>query len=82
MTAPGAAAMTNHVSQNVAVVPFLWVAPLALYLLSFVLTFGAARFYRRDVEDLPGPIRWSLVALRIATICARGTCGQAGPWAI
>ena len=42
-------AMTNHISQNVAVVPFLWVAPLALYLLSFILTFGDVRFYRRDV---------------------------------
>ena len=42
-------AMTSHISQNVAVVPFLWVAPLALYLLSFILTFGDVRFYRRDV---------------------------------
>ena len=42
-------AMTNHVSQNVAVVPFLWVAPLALYLLSFILAFGHPRFYHRYV---------------------------------
>ncbi len=40
-------AVTNHVSQNVAVVPFLWVAPLAVYLLSFILAFGHARFYHR-----------------------------------
>ncbi|HEX4584514.1 MAG TPA: fused MFS/spermidine synthase [Burkholderiaceae bacterium] len=30
---------TAHISQNVASVPFLWLAPLVLYLLSFVLAF-------------------------------------------
>jgi hypothetical protein len=30
---------TAHISQNVASVPFLWLVPLALYLLSFVLAF-------------------------------------------
>ncbi len=32
-------AVTNHVTQNVASIPFLWVLPLALYLLSFVIVF-------------------------------------------
>jgi len=32
-------AVTNHLSQNVAPVPLLWVVPLAVYLLSFVLCF-------------------------------------------
>ncbi len=32
-------ALTNHITQNVASIPFLWVLPLALYLLSFVLVF-------------------------------------------
>jgi hypothetical protein len=36
-----------HLSTNVAPIPLLWVAPLALYLLTFVLTFGSERFYRR-----------------------------------
>jgi hypothetical protein len=36
-----------HLSTNVAPIPLLWVAPLALYLLTFVLTFGSDRFYRR-----------------------------------
>ena len=40
-------AMTNHFSQNIAVVPFLWVMPLALYLLSFILTFSKSGIYRR-----------------------------------
>ncbi|MEQ1883581.1 MAG: fused MFS/spermidine synthase [Bryobacteraceae bacterium] len=38
---------TNQVSQEVAVIPFLWVAPLALYLLSFVLTFASGHWYPR-----------------------------------
>ena len=40
-------AMTNHITQNVAAVPFLWVLPLSVYLLSFVLTFESDRWYRR-----------------------------------
>ena len=32
-------ATTNHVCQDVAVMPFLWVAPLSLYLLSFIICF-------------------------------------------
>ncbi|MEJ8826141.1 hypothetical protein WKW80_29635 [Variovorax humicola] len=35
--------------QNVAPVPFLWVLPLSVYLLSFVLTFDNDRWYRRPV---------------------------------
>jgi SAM-dependent methyltransferase len=41
--------VTNHIDENVAGVPLLWVLPLAIYLLSFVLGFGAPRFYRRDL---------------------------------
>ncbi|MGH6624590.1 MAG: hypothetical protein ACREBN_11480, partial [Burkholderiaceae bacterium] len=40
-------AVTNHVTQNIASVPFLWVLPLALYLLSFILTFDHPRWYKR-----------------------------------
>lgn len=32
-------AVTAHVSTDVAAAPFLWVAPLALFLLTFVITF-------------------------------------------
>lgn len=32
-------AATSHITQNVASVPFLWVVPLTLYLLTFVLAF-------------------------------------------
>jgi hypothetical protein len=42
-------ATTNHVCQDVAVVPFLWVVPLSLYLLSFILCFDHPRWYVRGV---------------------------------
>jgi len=40
-------AVTNHVTQNIASVPFLWVLPLSIYLLSFILTFDHPRWYQR-----------------------------------
>ena len=40
---------TNHVCQDVAVIPFLWVVPLALYLLSFIICFDQPRWYARTV---------------------------------
>jgi len=39
-------AVTNHLTQNVASVPLLWLAPLTLYLLSFILTFEGQGWYR------------------------------------
>jgi SAM-dependent methyltransferase len=41
-------AVTNHISQNVAAIPLLWVLPLALYLLSFILCFEGSGWYRRN----------------------------------
>ena len=41
-------AVTNHLSQNVAAIPFLWVLPLAIYLLSFILCFDGDGWYRRQ----------------------------------
>jgi spermidine synthase len=40
-------AVTNHVTQNIASVPFLWVLPLSIYLASFILTFDHPRWYQR-----------------------------------
>ncbi len=40
-------AMTRHLTQDVAPVPFLWIAPLSIYLLSFILCFDAPRYYVR-----------------------------------
>jgi hypothetical protein len=43
-------ATTSHITQNIASVPFLWVLPLTLYLLTFVLAFegrGGRGWYER-----------------------------------
>lgn len=45
-------AVTNEVCQDVAVIPFLWVVPLSLYLLSFILCFESDRWYRRGLYSL------------------------------
>ena len=42
-------AITNHLTQNVAAIPFLWILPLSIYLLSFILCFESALWYRRRV---------------------------------
>jgi spermidine synthase len=42
-------AVTSQLTQNVAPIPLLWVAPLALYLLSFILCFGDDRIYSRII---------------------------------
>jgi spermidine synthase/MFS family permease len=41
-------AVTNHLTQNVASVPLLWLAPLTIYLASFIVTFEGGRFYRAE----------------------------------
>jgi spermidine synthase len=42
-------ATTNYLCQNVAVVPFLWILPLSIYLVSFILCFGGNNWYRRAI---------------------------------
>ncbi len=57
-------AITNHITQNIAVIPFLWIVPLTLYLLSFVLCFESDRWYHRALFL---PLMFLLLA-----ICAYG----------
>ncbi len=40
-------ATTNHLTEDVAPVPLLWVLPLALYLLTFTMAFARRSFYSR-----------------------------------
>jgi len=42
-------AVTNHLSQNIAAMPFLWILPLSLYLLSFILCFDNSWWYKRSI---------------------------------
>ncbi|HMZ07948.1 MAG TPA: fused MFS/spermidine synthase [Anaerolineales bacterium] len=45
-------AVTNQITQEVAAIPFLWVLPLAIYLLTFILAFSDARWYDRRLFAL------------------------------
>ena len=42
-------ATTNRICQDIAVVPFLWVLPLSLYLLSLIICFDKPRWFSRTV---------------------------------
>ncbi len=45
-------AATNQMTLDIAVVPFLWIVPLSLYLLSFILCFESERWYLRPLFSL------------------------------
>jgi SAM-dependent methyltransferase len=42
-------AVTNYLTKDVASIPFLWILPLSLYLLSFILCFDRDGWYKRGV---------------------------------
>ncbi|MBF0184022.1 MAG: fused MFS/spermidine synthase [Magnetococcales bacterium] len=42
-------AVTRFLTTDIAPVPLLWILPLALYLLSFVLAFDHPRWYKREL---------------------------------
>jgi SAM-dependent methyltransferase len=49
-------ATTNKMCLDVGVIPFLWVLPLALYLLTFILAFDHPRWYSRTVFGFAFPL--------------------------
>jgi hypothetical protein len=57
-------AVTAHISTDIAAAPLLWVIPLALYLLSYVLTFQARPLIPHEYFVLAQPF---LIALLVAT---------------
>ena len=40
--------VTTHITQNIAAVPLLWIVPLTIYLLTFILCFESNRLYPRE----------------------------------
>ena len=42
-------AITNKICQSLPIVPFLWVLPLSLYLISFIICFHHSRWYIRPL---------------------------------
>lgn len=59
-------AVANHLSQEVAAVPFLWILPLGLYLLSFILCFDREGWYRPPVYRWMLPAAWLAMSFRLA----------------
>lgn len=55
-------AVTSHLSQNIAAIPMLWVLPLAVYLLTFIVAFETPRLYRR----------WLVVRLLVVMLASLG----------
>lgn len=53
---------TNQLCVDVAAVPFLWVLPLSLYLLSFIITFAGPRWY----------IRPTMLGMFVVSVAATG----------
>lgn len=53
----------NQLSQEVAAVPFLWIMPLAIYLLTFVLCFDHDRWYRPRLFRWILPLAWGGIVL-------------------
>lgn len=76
-------AISNHITQNVAAVPLLWILPLSLYLLTFILCFDGTGWYKRDlivsmVAAALGVMAWTQadpnltheLAIQIGVFCA------------
>ncbi len=55
-------AVTSHLSQNIAAIPLLWVLPLGVYLLTFIVAFEAPGLYRR----------WMVVRLLVVGLASLG----------
>ena len=74
--------MSNHITQNIAAVPLLWIVPLAIYLLTFILCFDGKGWYRRELflamlAAALGVMAWTLadpkltheLAIQIGVFC-------------
>lgn len=53
--------VSNHLTQNISSIPLLWVIPLAVYLLTFILCFEGRHWYRRDIYL--GSLVWTLCVM-------------------
>ena len=56
------AAVTSHLSQDIAAIPLLWILPLATYLVTFIVAFQMPGLYRR----------WIVVRLLLVMLASLG----------
>ena len=68
-------AVTSHLTENIAPVPLLWIIPLALYLLSFIICFERPDRYSRRVFR-------PLLMLSLFAVAALPFFGQVVPMSI
>jgi hypothetical protein len=63
-------AITNQLCQESATIPFLWILPLGLYLMTFIICFDAPRWYHREFFFVATVLMTALVIslFRVATI--------------
>jgi hypothetical protein len=66
--------VTAHLSTDVASAPFLWVIPLALYLLTFVIAF-------QNKPVIPLQITLMIAAV-VGVVCIAFTASRSGNWAM
>ncbi len=59
-------AVTNHITQNIAAVPLLWLLPLTLYLVTFIICFDSPRWYVRPLFLLLAPAMLGAMAWTLA----------------
>lgn len=61
---------TSQITQEIAVFPFLWIVPLSIYLLTFILTFESDRWYRRGLfavlAGVLAPVTCAVISLSVA----------------
>ena len=75
-------ATTSQITQEVAVIPFLWVLPLTIYLLSFILAFSGERWYSRQVFLVIFYIATLLVGWALGRSDALGIPAQIGIYSL
>jgi spermidine synthase len=66
-------ATTNHVCQGIAVIPFLWIVPLSLYLLTFIICFDREAWYSR---------RWCAGAGILSLLVIHGVAFTTSSWSM
>ncbi|BCS33140.1 hypothetical protein TBR22_A23670 [Luteitalea sp. TBR-22] len=77
-------ATTTRITQDIAAVPFLWMVPLAVYLVTFIVAFERPRWYHRTLLTLlvslgaaAALVEWStrvMLAVTVAELAAVGWC--------
>ncbi|MCW5776133.1 MAG: fused MFS/spermidine synthase [Phycisphaeraceae bacterium] len=66
---------TQHITTDVAAVPLLWIAPLAIYLVTFIMAFSARSLARPIANRGPETTLWKIVAIGVGVsmlMAARG----------